>query len=524
MVLAALLPVQAWAQAGRIDPAWSTPLDLNYGQLLPAPDGGLFVVGPARAWGGTQVGGAAITRLLPDGEVDPTFATSLTVERNDYYHAVLQADGKVVLFGTKFEGFAPILVRLNADGTRDHSFNPGTAWAGSSVAPNTVVVNGAGDVFLDGAFQDFQGKPVSKPIRLTPDGAHDPVFATGANPDLVCSAIADAGERRLYAAQMRNDIQPRPYSLVRLNPDGSQDPTFAAVATDNVIHRIHVLGDGQLVIAGWFTEVNGTPLRTIARISADGELLTTRPLPANYPPDVSLHGVFSDGGLLLAFQTWLVRVHPDGTEDTEWGVLPDGSRPFMRVFDAAVGPEDRVFVNYVKDEIDPPGFTHRLTNNSGGGPARPKIVTPPKASTVVGVGDRLELTVEADGDGPFTYRWGGENGWLAEESDEPLLAIPAVTLRDAGYYYVEVNGPGGRIVSRPAAVGVIAPISRLSHTNGGLIGRIETAPGRILSVEFLRVFDGSPWRRQRQLIGNGQSLDVELAVTGDAGFYRIVVY
>jgi uncharacterized delta-60 repeat protein len=524
VVLAALLAEPAWAQAGRIDPTWSTPLDFNYDQLLPTPDGGLFVVRPVQAWGGTEVGGGAITRLLPSGEVDSAFVTSLTLNRNDYYHAVLQADGRVVLFGSKSESFAPILLRLNGDGTQDDSFNAGAAWAGSTVSPNTVVVNGAGDIFLDGAFQEFQGKPVSKPIRLTPEGTLDPTFATGANPDLVCLAIADAGERRLYAAQMRNDIQPRPYSLVRLNPDGAKDSTFSAVATDDVVHQIHVLGDGQLVIAGFFTQVNGQPSQSIARISAEGTLLATHPLPVNFPSRNSLRGVFGDGGLLLAFQTWLARVHPDGTEDSDWGVLPDGSRPFMRVFAAAVGPEDRVFINYTNDDFNSQSHTHRLTNQDSGGLARPKITQHPKADSVVGLGDRLELTVEASGDGPFIYRWGGENGWLGEESSQPQLAIPAVALRDAGDYYVVVNGPGGTRVSNHAKVGIITPVSGLNFADGKLTGRIETAPGRILSIEFLRVLDGSPWQRQRQLTGNGQPLDVELAVTGDAGFYRIVVY
>lgn len=516
---AILLEEVAHAQAGRIDPKWSAPLVQYYNQVLPLSDGGLFVLGP---FGSRGAGERPVSRLLPNGQLDPDFVTTLTFERNDYIQGVLQADEKLILFGTKLDG-SPILLRLNTDGTQDDAFKPGTAWSGS-IAEGGAVVNSAGEIFLAGTFEQYQGKLVGKPIRLTASGGYDKAFATGTNPDLVCSAIADAGERRLYAAQMRNDIVPRPYSLVRLKPNGSPDPSFAAVATDNVVHQILVLPSGQIVISGSFTQVNGNPIRNHARISPTGELLTIPVLPSRYLPDVSVKGVFSDGGLLLAYQTWLVRVHPDGTVDNEWGVLPDGSRPFMRVQAAAVGPNDRVFVNFGKDEIDPPGNTHRLTTSSDGGPGRPKILKEPALSTVVGLGNRLELWVEMDGDGPFTYRWGGDQGWLGSESDDPVFAIASVDIWNAGYYYVEVKGPGGTRLSRPAKVGVSIPVSGLTSAPGGLTGRIETVSDRPISVEYLPTLDGSPWEQFKQITGDGQPQEVTLPADGATGFYRFVVY
>jgi uncharacterized delta-60 repeat protein len=111
-----------------------------------------------------------IARLNADGSVDTTFKPGLGP---DFIVVCLatEADGKLVIGG----GFSnvdatsrPGLARLNADGSLDLSFNPGTA------APNSVncaAIQPDGKALIGGSFSSFNGTNISGIARLKGDAS-----------------------------------------------------------------------------------------------------------------------------------------------------------------------------------------------------------------------------------------------------------------------------------------------------------------------------------------------------------------
>lgn len=103
------------------------------------PDGKILLAGRVNSDYG-------LVRLLPNGQVDPTFAGGKGVLANgflsDYLHdVVLQPDGKIVLVGGH-SGAGPRIVRLDDDGQRDFGFNKGV---GVNPNPSPDFVNSPTD-------------------------------------------------------------------------------------------------------------------------------------------------------------------------------------------------------------------------------------------------------------------------------------------------------------------------------------------------------------------------------------------
>src|SRR5262249_48643042 len=63
--------------------------------------------------------------------------------------------------------------------------------------------------------------------------------------------------------------------VARLNPDGTLDPTFdAGLGANDIVRAVAVQADGDVIIGGHFTAVNGQEHNYLARLHSDG----TRPV------------------------------------------------------------------------------------------------------------------------------------------------------------------------------------------------------------------------------------------------------
>lgn len=121
-------------------------------------------------------------RRNADGSVDNSFNPTIT-GRSWVAAIALQADGKVLIGGD----FSTLhgtnvsygVARLNADGSLDSSFNPGTGTFGVS----SVALQPDGKVLIGGSFTTFSGTPRNRIARLNADGSLDSGFnpGTGAN-------------------------------------------------------------------------------------------------------------------------------------------------------------------------------------------------------------------------------------------------------------------------------------------------------------------------------------------------------
>ena len=124
----------------------------------------------------TQVQGLPrnrLARLLPDGQVDTSFDPGAGADQAVSCLAI-QADGKVWIGGrfTNVNG-SPCnhIAKLNPDGSRDTTFNPGTGAEGPAyqLGVYTLALQPNGDLLIGGNFSSYNGVPRNGLARLHGD-------------------------------------------------------------------------------------------------------------------------------------------------------------------------------------------------------------------------------------------------------------------------------------------------------------------------------------------------------------------
>lgn len=167
---------------------WPGPFGTIYDGVVQA-DGGVLLAGKT----GSEL---LVTRLMPNGTVDTTFADhgGFTFGLDNIWaeaHAVdIAPDGGIIVTGEAFTDWAAnrlIVLRLNANGTRDTTFNNGVGYFyapeevdGLEVTLGTdLLFNNDGSFLVSAAiFPDGGGPEKPALLRFTPGGTLDPGFGT----------------------------------------------------------------------------------------------------------------------------------------------------------------------------------------------------------------------------------------------------------------------------------------------------------------------------------------------------------
>lgn len=119
------------------------------------PDGKILVGGGFISYNGTQR--LRIVRINANGSLDATFNPGTGASGGFVSAIALQGDGKIVIGGgfTSYNGVARSkIARLNADGSLDTTFNPGGGAAGLVSA---VELQPGGKILIGGSFQTYNG-------------------------------------------------------------------------------------------------------------------------------------------------------------------------------------------------------------------------------------------------------------------------------------------------------------------------------------------------------------------------------
>jgi len=238
------------------------------------PDGKIIIGGDFTSYNGTAR--IRIARLNADGSLDTTFNPSTGA---NYFveTTALQPDGKIIIGGnfTTYNGTARNrIARLNANGSVDTTFNPGT---GTNFQVSTTALQPDGKILIGGDFIVYNSTARNRIARVNADGSLDTTFnpGTGANGGVDATALQPNGKIIIGGTFSSYNGTARNY-IARLNADGSLDATFnpGAGANDNV-NTTALQPDGKIIIGGWFTSYNGTTRNHIARLNADGSLDAT---------------------------------------------------------------------------------------------------------------------------------------------------------------------------------------------------------------------------------------------------------
>ncbi len=212
-----------------------------------------------------------LAQFNDDGSVDLGFNAANGANGLDgpVWAIAVQGDHKIIIGGDflSINGVAcNHIARLNADGSLDDGFNnPGTG-ASDSVRALTIQLDGR--IVVGGLFTNFNGTVQNRIVRLNADGSLDPTFNGGVGADGAVYAIALqpdtrillGGEFTLCGGVTRDH-------LTRLNPDGSVDTTINfGAGCNNFVAALVVQTNDSIVLGGGFTTYDNAPAPYLTRI------------------------------------------------------------------------------------------------------------------------------------------------------------------------------------------------------------------------------------------------------------------
>ena len=239
-----------------------------------------------------DTGPSALLRFNADGTLDPSFHTDLGYNgapAQASYRLRIQRDDRILVSGwfdsvngTPRAGLA----RLNADGTLDTSFDPGTALVGGvdTRIAEVILVQPDDKILVGGYFETVNGIPRRMLARLNPDGSVDPSFEAAylvehANRLENIRGLAFQPDGQLLVGLQANvdDGKPIPV-LIRLNLDGSLDPSFqlgtGVTETSDIgyVGSMAIQPDGKIIAGGWFDTWGGVAITNLVRLFPSGRM------------------------------------------------------------------------------------------------------------------------------------------------------------------------------------------------------------------------------------------------------------
>ena len=255
-------------------------------------------------------------------------------------------DGKFLLggfFTTYTSNFSTYsrnrIARINADGSLDTTFNPGTG-VGGFIQPrvDNLLSLQSGKILATGGIFTYDDNPVSEFLRINADGSYDPSFVPPQNAFGINAFRELSDQKLLIAGSFANLDGMGINSLARLNPNGSLDLTFnqgQSVIGNCLnpfgfpepcaeINDLHVYPNGQILVAGSFQEFNGENRVGLARLNMDGSLDPGFSVALNAEANIRSLAVQTNGKILITGEfssiggvprDKIARLNPDGSLD-----------------------------------------------------------------------------------------------------------------------------------------------------------------------------------------------------------------
>jgi uncharacterized delta-60 repeat protein len=384
----------------------------RYDSAAVLPDGRVIV--GREGWGAAE---PSVLRLLSTGAVDSTFTQPAELDRARVLNVVVASDGAVYLAGLNVglsEAAGGFLYRLTSAGDLDRAFK---------APPNAVrVPRPAGrDPLLPVGSKVIVASPSGGLVRLNGDGSVDSSFAyaprqdaSGAALPVDTASVDESG--RIYVSSGSR--------VWRLNADGAADATFPLLEAAASVLQLEPLADGSLLVAtraqnialsssagaqNSYTLIKFTPqhtpdpsfqafsyavpsdielpafgARAAFAVQPDARILVIGDIPTAVPLDSSRS----------AYRAPVIRLLADGTPDATYLPfdVPSGTSRFLGFF------PDRRSILVGSDTIT---SLRRLSLESVGAPAAPRILRVAPLANPVLAGDDLTLQVIAVGAGPI---------------------------------------------------------------------------------------------------------------------------
>lgn len=272
----------------------------------------------------------SLIRLNADGTLDSSFNPGGVGGDNSCRSIVLRPDGKIYICG-QFRSWNNVqrirVARLNSDGTLDTAFDPGL---GLNNVPFAMAEQADGKVVVVGGFTTANGVPRNGIARFNADGTHDTGFNPGTgflNGNIAYSPLAiglQSSGKILVGGSFTSYNGTAKANLVRVNTDGTLDASFTATP-NSIVRAISVLGDDRFYVGGSFSAISGTARPRVARLGVDGALDAGFIIPGSTNFTVRAIRPLSNGQLYIAgsgtqvastARRQIARLNSTGTLDT----------------------------------------------------------------------------------------------------------------------------------------------------------------------------------------------------------------
>ena len=223
--------------------------------------------------------GSVLVRLNANGTADPAFnAPIVTPVVRSASRVVLQPDGKILIAGTFWTVNGVTvnnIARLNTDGSIDATFNPGGLGTDGSVYD--MLLQPDGRILLTGNFTTVNGTSANKLVRLNADGSVDGTFNAGVGPNGSSYTLALQTDGKILVGGTFNSYNGAAAQFVaRLQASGTLDPSFSSAGFTNGpgsydgVYCLALQADGRIVIGGSFAGYGGVACTGVARTLASG--------------------------------------------------------------------------------------------------------------------------------------------------------------------------------------------------------------------------------------------------------------
>lgn len=316
-------------------------------------DGKILVSGAFDSYNQFEIN--KLVRINPDGSLDQAFNQTFIRSSNQPIRSVtIQDDGKIIVGGdfevrTPFpenELIAQDIMRLNSDGSRDVSFI-----ASGDISPcgdiNDMVIQDDGKIILVGNITFCLGSTIDNNeniLRLNTDGTIDPNYQVVVDGFNIEKALLQSDGKLIIAGIFNAVNGEAKEGLARLNTDGTLDNSFdVGTGFNDDVLSIALQTDGKLIVAGDFTEFNGTTQNSIVRLNTDGSIdssFSSNTGPGRYfsSSDFTSHravetiSLQDDGKIIIGgnFNRYdgvpiskVARLNSDGTLDTNFNNIDD---------------------------------------------------------------------------------------------------------------------------------------------------------------------------------------------------------
>jgi len=319
--------------------------------VLPVSQSKVLVGG---SWSITYSGSAStrIARINSNGTLDTTFNPPTL---NDVVYTVAtQSDGKIIAGGNfQYASYAePFLAKITPQLNPDTTFNPGSGPNGNVYA---FATQSDGKIIMGGTFTTYSGSTSPRIVRINTDGTRDATFnvgTAGLNAEADVIRVQSDGKVLVGGtfSTYSGSSSPR---IIRLNSNGTRDTSFSVGTGYNAgqIYDIQIQSDGQIIVVGTFSgNYNGTSQRVISRIGISGSLDTTFNVPGSaafaasqYSCAIQSDGKIVVGGLNSAYNgaaaLRLRRLNTNGTNDATFAP-PIGNT----VYRVKIQPDQKILI------------------------------------------------------------------------------------------------------------------------------------------------------------------------------------